>query len=136
MTDSRDSTFDRQVAKHCLPDPIIEKSVKTGACTLTVKVYPANYGKFLYYSISCDVPWKRDLTQPLEDVFEHPFRHLDIESDDEIGEIWEIVADNGLIRHFFNYIVMSEDELKTRTGHTTPVGYRAKLIQSLQYFWD
>ena len=140
MTDLNDNqieqndNFDELVKKKCLSEPLINKIIQTEEFykkyTLTVKLYKANYGNFLYWNVKCNKTYQN--TQ--EDMMYHPFRKLrDIQVTDNIGEV---VANNEITTTLMKYLAMEDDELANHTGNTSLVDYRAKIIACMEKFWD
>lgn len=128
-------SYQKSVAKSCHPNPFLEKTLITGEekiFTITIKAYLATYGnphenrRYIYWYISCPEPW---------DPLLHPFRHIK-EAGVRPTEIWEIIADNPLVRMTLEYIAMSDDELSPFTGNTHVVEYRAHLIEFIHRLWD
>ena len=106
----------------------------TGNCQeeykLTIKLYKANYGDYLYWSVECDIPYNNSTEHKLS----HPFRKLgNLQFADHVSGI---VADNEMIRIMVKYLAMEDDELIKYTGNTSVVCYRCKIIASLAQFWD
>jgi hypothetical protein len=127
------NSFDESVKRKCYPEPILQTTLtstmicdnSTDSYHLTVRVYRATYGPYLYYSIRCDVPWTGSNHRI------HPFGQLcyiDIEVTDEL---WNVVADNDLVRRILEYIAMPDEQLEQKTGHKHQRCYRAKLIETI-----
>ena len=129
-------SYAKAVAKCCNQNSIIDKTVITGdnrQFTIVIKAYRATYGKseenkhYIYWYIQCNDTW---------DPLLHPFRYIESEVEIHPREIWEIIADNPLVRMTLEYIAMSDDELSKLTGNTHVVEYRAHLIQFIHSNWD
>lgn len=125
------------VKRVCYLDPIISATVTTGNAQhqykLTIQAYRATYGTYLYYSISCNIPWTE------VEQWEHPFHALELHSwagSTETTEIWNVVADNDLVRRMLEYLAMPDSELSPKIGNSGPLGYRAHLIRTLHDLWD
>jgi hypothetical protein len=125
--------YDESVREKCNNDAIIDKKIKTYEYELTIKLYKANYGEYLYWYVGCD----KTKTNNIMEI--HPFKLLDGDDcygDDNNMEIWEVVADNKFIRILFEFLSMEDDELSKYTGNNHVIEYRASLIKSATLFWD
>lgn len=129
-------SYQKAVLKSCHKDPLIDTTLTTGddqKFTITIKAYLDNYGnidehkEYIYWYFKCTDPW-----HPLL----HPFRHINKEEDCRPTEIWEVIADNPLVRMTLQYIAMSDEELSKLTGNTHVVEYRAQLIKFIHELWD
>lgn len=84
-------------------------------CNVKLIADKANYGDYLHYQISCieedDIP-----------IFKTIF-----DLDDSI--MYNVVADNTLIRKMLEYLTMSDEELDQHTGHICIEDYRVKIIK-------
>lgn len=96
-------------------------SVDTGNFNLKVKVKVKN--NTLKYEINVQGP---------ETDFLHPFRYIT----DNKSTISEVVADNTLTRTLFEYLVMSDNELRTVCGNNHVIEYRACIIKSIDLLWN
>lgn len=107
----------------CLIDKTINIDITHGYINMTIKVYKANYGQYLYYYIYCD-----------ESTGTHPFMDINIYVNE--NSIGEVVADNTLTRLMFDYLSMNDEELSKHTGHKHQFYYRLYIINNLVHLWD
>ncbi len=126
--------FDELVKKNCLAEPLINKVIQTTGYykeyTLTIKLYKAKYGNFLYWNVKCNETYR----DTHEDRMDHPFkRSSDRQITDNIGEV---VANNEITMTLMKYLAMEDDELTNYTGNTSANEYRANIIACMEKFWD
>jgi hypothetical protein len=142
-------SWKKSIAKNC-NDKIIDKELYTAVgglvstgekkfIKMSVTVYKANYGHYLYWNIECNPPVKKSNT------FEHPFRLVDSSINNDlvcevdgvdIDWVGEIVADNEMVRKMLEFLTMPDEELMKYTGNTTPIEYRSRIIKSISLLWD
>jgi hypothetical protein len=132
-------SYDKSIKESCISVPIVDTTIITGnnpQFKVIVRAYQSNYGetnKYIYWYVGCEQPWNDIL---------HPFRHIDIDDDDgNINQrppayIWQVLADNELVRLTLKYLVMSDEDLSKVCGHTHVVEYRSQLIRFLNGLWD
>jgi len=96
---------------------------------MTVKLDKANYGNYLYYRIICDIPYEGS-NNPFAI---HPFMRLEYENKTEIGNV---IADNEMVRKMFDFLVMPDIELAKYSGNSSPISYRASIIECISLLWD
>jgi len=120
------ASYTNTVSRCCNPEPIIDTTLYTGnnddRYQITVKAHTAKYGDYVYYYVSCPQPRNK---------FLHPFRHVSPDDNTSIFNVWEIVADNQLIRQTLQYLVMPDEDLTKICGHIHVVEYRSRLIKFL-----
>lgn len=123
----------KSVQKYCVSEPILDTVIMTDEFELTVKAYQSIYSedrKFIYWYVGCDRPW-RNYFHPLRWIFKN-----EEGSEEARNEIWDVIADNPLVRMILNYIAMSDDELAKYCGNKHQVEYRSHLIKCLTDLWD
>lgn len=126
--------YDELIKKKCLNEPIINKVIETSGCgvkyILTIKLYKANYGNFLYWNVKCNEPYQ----DTDEHKLLHPFRRARYpQNTDNIGEV---VANNELTITLMKYLAMEDEELRKHIGNSHVLSYRSNIIASMEKFWD
>lgn len=128
--------FEDIVKEKCLEKPLINKVIRTkyddgDTYILTIKLYKANYGDFLYWYVGCDRPYYNTTKCMLN----HPFKGSEhvVEGDTNVADI---VANNEITMTLMKHLAMEDEELAKYIGNKTTVGYRAKIIASIEKLWD
>lgn len=125
-------TWDESIAKNC-NEKIIDATVTTSDAEsvfkLSISAHKANYGNYLYWKVSCDVPLNKE-----DKYCYHPFMMVaDDVNDNYVGEV---VADNEMIREMFKTLSMTDEDLASRIGSGSIITYRARIIKAISFFWD
>ena len=87
-----------------------------------------NNKSFLYIWVDC---YNKPLINK-EDIIEQPFILIDFKMEKTFFS--KITSENDMIWTFLHYLLKTDDELQIFTGNKTIVGYRSKIIASLNLF--
>ena len=109
-------------------------------CKLTIRVYHANYGPYLYWDIMCNIP----CIKPIKTHTQlHPFTRVYMEYEYEYVDtnklyyLSGVVADTEVMRTSFKYLVMDDTELHQHIReYKSTIDYKSKLIQFISSMED
>jgi hypothetical protein len=114
-------------------ETILEKEITVGIpdkeMKLFIKANRRDYGPFIAYGITTSEPC---VGMPSE---LHPLSMVDALSH-PVAYISDIVPDNEMMRKILNYISLDDDELEKLFPKGHPLDTRARLIYSLEIFFD
>ena len=102
-------------------------------CDIIIKINEIQYENGdIFYELSYNYKFSSGLN-----IFKNPLNPF-LNHSPEFKHHWEgdIIIKNTMTEQMVNYLVMSEEEMSTFTGSTTPLDYKLRIMICLSKLWD
>ena len=94
--------------------------------TIHIKEITYTYTNEVYYYINYDNIFSDEEAYSSHPLYNDHKSHLD----------GEIIFKNELTQKLIEFLIMDDEQLKTHTGKTTPMNYRASIMKNIANLWD